>query len=143
MKFQLIIDPEREEEIVVFAHEKSELVRRIEAISKEPLQDLLGYKEEEIRRLDPENVSCFFVEGGRVWAETADGRYYLKERLYRLEEAFSDVFLKINQSCLVNVRKIKRFESTIGASLVVVLEGGHRDFVSRRQLKIVKERMGM
>ena len=51
--------------------------------------------------------------------------------------------MKINQSCLVRVDKIKRFHSSIGGSLMVTLEGGYRDYISRRQLKIVKERIGI
>ena len=32
---------------------------------------------------------------------------------------------------------------TLGGSLTVVLKNGYRDYVSRRQLKAVKERMGL
>ena len=52
-------------------------------------------------------------------------------------------FVRINQSCLGNVRRIARFDASIGGSLMVTFENGHRDYVSRRQLKTVKERMGM
>ena len=64
-------------------------------------------------------------------------------RLYQLEELLPSDFLKINQSCLVNIEKIKRFDSSIGASLRVMLDDGDRDYVSRRQLKTVKERLGL
>ncbi len=142
MKYKLLIDPEREEEVIVVAHEKSELCDRIEALVIGDTKELLGYTEGEIEILDPQKTICFFVEGGHVWARTDRGSYQLKERLYQLEERFSGAFLKINQSCLVNVKKIKRFETSIGGGLAVIMEGGYRDFISRRQLKSVKERIG-
>ena len=51
-------------------------------------------------------------------------------------------FLKINQSCLVRVDAIERFSASIGGALSVHLKGGFKDYVSRRQMRSVKERMG-
>ena len=53
------------------------------------------------------------------------------------------MFIKINQSCLANKTKIKRFETTIGGALKVVFKNGYIDFISRRELKNVKNRMGL
>ncbi|MBE6589937.1 MAG: LytTR family transcriptional regulator [Ruminococcaceae bacterium] len=143
MKFTLLIDPDREEEIVVYAHKRTSLIGRIEELAAEDGHELIGYGEDEIVRLAPTEVVCFLVEDGHVCALTERARYRLKMRLYQLENIYSADFLKINQSCLVNVEKIKRFDSSIGASLMVTLEGGYRDYVSRRQLRAVKERMGI
>ena len=63
-------------------------------------------------------------------------------RLYQLEELLDASFVKINQSSIVNVKKIERFEASIGGALLVILQNGHRDYVSRRQVKAVKERIG-
>ena len=52
-------------------------------------------------------------------------------------------FIKINQSCLANKKKIKKFEYTIGGSLRVVFKNGYIDYIARRELKNVKERMGL
>ena len=41
------------------------------------------------------------------------------------------------------VTKIKKFESTIGGSLKVIFKNGYVDYISRRELKIVKQRMGI
>ena len=64
-------------------------------------------------------------------------------RLWQLEELLGEEFLKINQSCLANVSRIKRFRASFGGSLLVSFACGYEDYVSRRQLKQVKERMGM
>ena len=142
MKFRLIIDREREEEVVVYAHERTPLVCRIEELTAENTEELLGYSGKSIVRLSPEQVFAFATEEGRVVAITEKEKLCVSLRLYQLEKMLGDGFVKINQSCLVNVSRIDRFEATIGASLMVVLKNGYRDYVSRRQMKTVKERIG-
>jgi DNA-binding LytR/AlgR family response regulator len=83
------------------------------------------------------------VEAGKVYAMTLNHKWQLKGRLYQVEELLPSSFVKINQSCLANIRKIQRFQSTIGGTLQVVFENGYVDYVSRRQLKTVKERLGL
>ena len=142
MKYNLIIEPEREEEVIVYAHKRSELTDRIEAVVISENEELIGYTEQGVIRLDLSDVYAFTVEDSKVYALTEREKIALKLRLYQLEERFSYEFLKINQSCLVNVKIIKRFDSSIGGSLMVELKNGYRDYVSRRQIKAVKERIG-
>ena len=61
----------------------------------------------------------------------------------QLEEMLDDSFVKINQSCIANIKKIDRFKATVGGSLTVIFKNGHIDYVSRRNLKNVKERLGL
>ena len=104
--------------------------------------ELIGYGDGEIIKLCPADVHCFIIEGGKLFALTANKKLQLRQRLYTLEESLGNDFIKINQSCIANVKMIERFETSIGASLSVVFKCGHRDYVSRRQLKSVKERIG-
>ena len=142
MKYNLIIEPEREEEVIVYAHKRSELTDRIEAVVISENEDLIGYTEQGVIRLDLADIYAFAVEDSKVYALIEREKMALKLRLYQLEERYSYEFLKINQSCLVNVKMIKRFDSSIGGSLMVELKNGYHDYVSRRQLKAVKERIG-
>ena len=68
---------------------------------------------------------------------------YLKQRLYQVEDNLDKDFIKINQSTIANIRMIERFSVSIGGSLQVIFKNGYKDYVSRRQLKSVKERMGI
>ena len=60
-----------------------------------------------------------------------------------LEEKLPLDFVKINQSCLANIKKIERFSASVGGSLKVIFKNGHTDYVSRRQLRTVKEKLGI
>lgn len=141
MKYSFFTDPDRDEEIIIYAHEKSKLIERIEQLVLSEDTPLIGYTDRGTKVLDAADISCFFLEDGKVFALTDGKKYSLRLRLYQLEERFPD-FLKINQSCIVNTAKIKCFDCSVGGSVIVVLEGGHRDYISRRQMKKVKERIG-
>lgn len=143
MQYKTEIKKGQKEDFVIYAKEKSALLLKIEELIETADSELLGYSESNIIKLDASEVYCFFIEAGRVYAITEKERWQVKERLYRLEEKYSDTFVKINQSCLVNLSKITRFSTSVGGSLMVILKNGHRDYVSRRQLKAVKERLGL
>lgn len=143
MDYKIVINEELALDIVITARERTDILDRLEELMKDERRELLGYRGAEIVRLDGEGVYSFFVESGRVYALDDGGRWLVKERLYALEELFGDAFLKINQSCLVRVDKIERFRTTIGGALEVVLKNGYKDYVSRRQMKAVKERIGI
>ena len=67
----------------------------------------------------------------------------IKNRLYQIEEIVDSNFIKINQSCIANINQIKKFDATLGASLLVIFKNGHSDYISRRELKNVKRRLGL
>ena len=142
MKYSIIIDKEREEEVIIYAHDRHGLIERLEEILKDAPAEIIGYRDDEVVRIDPEKTACFFVEDGRTLAFTDSGRYQVKLRLYQLEDILSQGYVKINQSCIVNIKMIESFKTSLGGSLMVTLKGGYRDYISRRQLKSVKERIG-
>ena len=56
---------------------------------------------------------------------------------------FNEYFVKLNQSCLANIKQIKEFKASIGGSVMVIFQNGYKDYISRRELKNVKERIGL
>ena len=142
MKVSTVIDPTREEEIIIHAHKRTPLIDEIEALAADRTEELIGYSDGCIVPLQASDVICFLAEDGKLYAITGTEKLRLRMRLYQLETLLDASFVKINQSAIANVKKINRFEASIGGALRVVFENGHRDYVSRRQLKVVKERIG-
>lgn len=142
MNIRIIIDKNREEEILIYAHEKDDLVSEIERLVYESTTELIGYKDNEAKKLNLLNVNCFISENNRVFAVT-DEKLQVKLRLYQIEEKLDENFIKINQSCIANIRQIEKVEATFSGSLTVVFKNGYRDYISRRNLKSVKERLGV
>lgn len=143
MKCTKIFTKEHEEEVIIYAREPSDLIREIEELIAENSFRLVGYKEREMVNLNISEVNCFVAENNKVFALTDSDKYQLRLRLYQLEEQYRESFVKINQSSLANVRKIERFGTSISGTLTVKFKNGHKDYVSRRQMKTVKERFGI
>ncbi|MBQ7343432.1 MAG: LytTR family transcriptional regulator [Clostridia bacterium] len=146
MKYTLHIDPECDEEIIVRVREKNALTNAIEAlISAEKVHTppLIGYIGDDILEIRPEEVYCFFIENKRLFASLKKGDALIKRRLYEIEEMLGEDFIKINQSTIANLKLVDRFSVSIGATLSVHFKNGRRDYVSRRQMKAVKERLGI
>ena len=143
MKCQTVIDKNREEEVVIYVHEKSAISEDIEDFVLGLSTELIGYGDKVAVKINCSEIFCITVEDNKVFAVTQKEKLRLKQRLYILEEMLGGDFVKINQSCIVNIRKIERFDASFAGSLSVTLKNGYNDYVSRRQLKTVKERIGL
>ena len=140
MKCTIMIDKDREEEVIVYAHKRDRLTEEIERLVQD---DWVGYSDNAVTKLRVADIYCFTVEDNKIYAVTDNGKWQIKQRLYQIEEQLPDTFVKINQSCLANIRGIERFDVSFGAALTVIFKNGYRDYVSRRQVKTVKERLGI
>ena len=143
MKCTLIITDKHEEEVVIYARDKTKLIEDIENLINDNAFELIGYSGYEAVNLRTDEVVCFLVEEGKVYAITDKNRFRLKCRLYQLEETLPENFVKINQSCIANIKKIERFDTSVSGTLLIKFKNGYKDYVSRRQMKAVKERFGL
>lgn len=142
MKLKIFVDKTKEEEILIYVHEKNGLVEEIERLVSENNFELIGYKDNEAQKLSLLEVNCFICENNKVFALT-DEKLVVRLRLYQIEDLLDDNFVRINQSCIANIRKIEKTQADFSGALTVVFKNGYRDYISRRNLKKVKERLGV
>ena len=143
MKCTVIIDKDREEEVVVTLHAPSPLADGIRELCLADERRICAFDGGGALMLSPSEVFAFTVDDGKTYAVTASERQRVRLRLYEIEKIVGQSFMKINQSCLVNVSLVRRFYASFGGALSVEMKNGYKDFVSRRQIKAVKERMGI
>ena len=143
MKIKIVVDPTCEEEVVIFTRERTPLVEEIERLVSEKPLELLGFTEDTSTILEYVKVSRFTVESDKIYAYVGAKRYRIKQRLYQIEQQAPDCFVRIHQSCLANLRQIARFEASYSGTLRVVFKNGDVDYVSRRNVRHVKERLGV
>ena len=136
MKFNVIINKEKDEEIVMSVHKHTPLVDEIEAlIQKHTGTDRIpGYTEDEIKMLTVSEIECVTVLDGKTY-------YRIKQRLYELEEQLPSSFIRINKSTLANEQALDRFTVTITGSVDAVFKCGYREYVSRRCFAQIKRRL--
>ena len=141
MKFRLIIDKEKAEEVVVTAHERSPLVMQLQALA-EGQDRVTAYTDGGIKMLPFSCIDCITVLDGKTFAIDEGGqKYRLKQRLYELEEALPSCFIRINKSTLANETRIDRFAVTYSGAVDAVFCCGYREYVSRRCFAQIKRRL--
>lgn len=142
MKFKLIIDKEKDEEVVVTAHSRTALIDEIEALISKHTDRIPGYTEDNIKMLSVSEIECITVLDGKTYAIDSKNRQYrLKQRLYELETALPPTFIRINKSTLANEARLDRFQVTYAGSVDAVFKCGYTEYVSRRCFAQIKRRL--
>ena len=80
---------------------------------------------------------------GRVSAATEKGEYSLRMRLYEIEEKLcSGNFVRISNSEIINLKKVKNFDLSFTGTILVRLSDGTTAYVSRRYVSKIKKILG-
>lgn len=143
MKFKMIIDKTKDEEVVVTAHGPSALTERIEQLVQEHTgtDRVAAFLEDDIKMLSFGQIACITVQDGKTYAiDTKGVQYRLKQRLYELEAILPASFIRINKSALANEAHIERFAANFSGAVDAVFRGGYREYVSRRCFAEIKRR---
>ena len=143
MKYRLIIDKDAEEEILAVVHAPSALTAQIENLvrSYSGADHILGYREDEMRRLAFSEIECITVLERKVTAIDTRGQHYrLQERLRELEAILPSYFIRINKSTLANEHRIERFDALFSGGVDAVFQSGYREYVSRRCFAQIRRR---
>ena len=143
MKFKLIIDRNKDEELVATVHEPSDFTEKLQQLVMEHTgaDRLAAYLEEDIKMLPFAQIACITVEDAKTYAVDCKGvRYRLKQRLYELEAILPPSFIRINKSAIANERQIERFAANFSGAVDAVFQCGSREYVSRRCFAEIKRR---
>ena len=141
MKFRLIIDKEKDEEVVVTARNRTALIDEIEALISKHADRIPGYSEDDIKMLSVSEIECITVLDGKTYAiDGKNRRYRLKQRLYELEQQLPPSFIRINKSALANETRLDRFAVSYAGSVDAVFMCGYKEYVSRRCFSQIKRR---
>ena len=143
MKYKLMIDKNAEEEITIIAHAPSSLTQQIEDLvyNYTGAEGIMGYGDDEIRRLAFSDIECITVLERKVIAVDVNGKLYrIQDRLRNLEDILPTYFIRINKSSLANEHRIARFDAVFSGGVDAVFYCGYREYVSRRCFAEIKRR---
>lgn len=103
-----------------------------------------GMKDEKIELLDQEKIIRAYAQDGKVYAVTDSGSYQVRLRLYELEERLiSNEFVRISNSEIVNLKKVKSLDLSFVGTICMELLNGEVCYVSRRNVSIIKKKLGL
>ncbi len=143
MKFKLIIDSSKEEEVVITAHEISSLTKQIEelVVNDQSSQKIAAYSDDDITFLSFCDIECITVLNGKTLAIDKHGNQFrIKYKLYELESILPSTFFRINKSSFANETYLKKFTTSLTGAVDVIFISGYKEYVSRRCFSKIKRR---
>lgn len=144
MKIQIRIDPSiSEKEITITSPAEDEELQRIYTLLSQapaplPLWDASGA----LHLLYPEEIAHIYALKKKVYARTlANELYTLRLRLYEVENAVPESFVRISYAEIINLKCVQHFDFTYANTIVIRLLDGNVCYVSRRYLPRIKKQL--
>lgn len=146
MEIEIRIDAERREPKVIVLTDKmtEEVSSIIQKLSEEQQTVIAGFRDDILEILDPGEIYRVYASNGKVFAETSHGEYSLRLRLYETEQRLdSHVFVRISNSEIINLKKVRGFDLSFTGTICVMLSNGTPTYVSRRYVAKIKQVLGL
>lgn len=141
MNIDVIIDDKyNNSKIVIYTDKMSdEISHIIDMLKSENNSQLYGFIQDKLYFLDSQNIFLIYSENGKIFAKTEDNIYQLKYRLYQLEELLDKNFIRISNSEIINIQKVKSLDFSMLGTIRINFINGTYTFASRRFIKKIKE----
>lgn len=146
MQFEIKIDNSCTEPkvIILTAEVTAEVNEIVGKLSDIKPQILSGSRAEKIEIIEPDTLIRIYSGNGKVFAVTDNGEYTLRLRLYEAEELLNPrQFVRISNTEIVNLKKVKNFDLSFTGTICVALTDGTKTFVSRRYVAKIKKILGI
>lgn len=130
--------------IVVTDQLTDEIHALVSRLSEEFPRILSGFRNDTLEVLEQSDIFRLYASAGKVYAVTSRGEYTLRLRLYELEERLEkDSFVRISNSEIINLKKVKNFDLSFTGTICVSLSDGTVTYVSRRYVNKIKQILGI
>ena len=131
-----------EEQVII---ECVEMTKDIEDIKEYILMKgnaVTGYIDGSVYQIPLSDILYFEAVGEQVFAYTADNVYSVKNRLYEIEELYSDKkFVRCSKSAVVNILQIESFRPALNSRLYAKMKNGEEILISRMYAKNIRQRL--
>ncbi len=121
-----------------------EVCRMLNRLSEHVPEILSGIRNERTEVIEQEELIRVYANAGKVFAVTETGEYAVRLRLYEIEERLpANKFVRISNSEIINLRKVKNFDLSFTGTICVEFKNGTKTFVSRRYVSKIRKILGI
>ena len=122
----------------------NKIIENVQNVS-ENIDTIIGIKENNVSIIDVSDIICFYAMEQKIYCRTKLGEFKIKKKLYELEECLDkNIFVRISNSCIVNIKFVQSFDLSMIGNIVVKFKDGTYEYVSKRRIpfvmKFLKER---
>lgn len=146
MKIEIKIDENcTETKLIVVTNKMTDEVSALmQRLADEAPQVITGFRNDTAEFLDQTDIVRIYAANGKVFAVTNKGEYITKFRLYELEERLNKkIFVRISNSEIVNLKKIKKMDLSLVGTICVSLSDGTITYASRRYVSKIRQTLGI
>lgn len=138
-------------EITINAPEMTEQVIKIENIllnlNSGSISKIIGTQGNSLFIINVSDIIKFYSDEKKNYCKTIEGDFVIKEKLYFLEDNLpKERFIRISNSTIVNIEKVKCFDTSILGSILIIFKDNTQEYVSKRRvqsvMKFLKNRRG-
>lgn len=145
MKIHIHIDSElKETEIHIHTASYDEtVVQLMNKLKQTTIDTIAGHLNGEIHIIKLQDVYSIFTEDGKIFLQTDEEEYEVKQKLYEIEQRYPSQLIRVNKATLVHFEKIASIQSKVLGSPQLTLENGVTVPISRNYFKELKEAFGL
>ena len=146
MQVEIKIDDNCIEPKVVIVTNKvtDEINDILNALSSKTPEVITGFYNGLAEIISPDSIIRVYAESGKTVAAVDKKEYILRQRLYELEEQLTKYsFVRISNSEIVNLKKVRNFDLSLSGTICVTLSDGTATYVSRRYVSKIKKVLGL
>ncbi len=93
-----------------------------------------------IELISQRDIIRVFTEGRKISIQTDDQTYSTNKTLSNVEDMLNpDRFLRISQSEIINLYKVRKFDIDIAGTIGIEFDNGTKSWASRSRVKAIKE----
>ena len=134
------VDPK----VTITAREKNQQVENIicaiENVSDDDFPMICANNDNGVEFISQRDIIRAYISDRKVFIETGDGCYTVKKKLSSLEEDLNPSrFIRISQSEIINIYKVRCFDINFAGTIGVEFENGKKSWASRSCVKAIKE----
>ena len=107
------------------------------ADKKQPM--IQAYFKGSVVMLPQRQIFRVYIVNRKIMIQTSERLYEVRKNLRDLEEVLDqESFIRIFQSEILNIKRVKNFDFSSTGTIGVELENGEKTYVSRRRVKEIK-----
>ncbi len=107
------------------------------ADKKQPM--IQAYFKGSVVMLPQRQIFRVYIVNRKIMIQTSERLYEVRKNLRDLEEVLDqESFIRISQSEILNIKRVKNFDFSSTGTIGVELENGEKTYVSRRRVKEIK-----
>ncbi len=117
-----------------------DIIYAIENVSESAYPPIPVLGEEGLEFISQRDIIRAYTENRKIMILTENGVYVYRKKLSALEEELNPTrFIRISQSEIINIYKVKSFDINIAGTIGVEFENGTKSWASRSCVKAIKK----